>query len=570
MAALNPWVPEYSYLPMLPAVLFFLVWVGAVAYAQSPSESETKIVDLGYATYQSHLSLAAGVTSFLGIRYAASSAGDQRWRAPRVPGKIHAVKNATTPPSQCLHIPLMGSPGRSTTSTFENPLSTAHWEFRTHSLRAKENSLLPVIVYIHASLFFGGRYTGFLTYPLQGGGYDAGSATVYPVHDFVTLSDFGVIAVAVQYRLGVFGFLSGQKVKDAGDLNVGLRFCSTMGSKTSLPNNLKISSFGGDPARVTIWGQSAGAGAMLQHVVAHGGNTQPPLFRAVIANSPILNSQYQFNDLIPEALYSAVASEAGCCASGDSMKCLRDADASTLLAAGTQIGISGFLGLFSFVPVIDGKFIVERPSVTLKRGNLNGHYSSALLTTSRRDAGPADGRFAVPPTVEDSAFLDAFRQSFMSTAIFMDPNIRIHTSILPVWTPWGENHTEMKFGQSKEGPFIQVFNSDPDLLERCGVSRPSIPNESVLDNVVVSVAKVIAENTVAFVIFVSNSQGQATFTFDCELDMDDPLFDADRFEFSEGFAGDSTESDSDEESTSDSEANFLEDESSESNNGDGY
>ena len=62
----------------------------------------------------------------------------------------------------------------------------------------------------------------------------------------------------------------------------------------------KIASFGGDPANVAIWGESAGAGSVIQHTVAHGGNTQPPLFRALLMNSPYLPPQYDYNDPIPE------------------------------------------------------------------------------------------------------------------------------------------------------------------------------------------------------------------------------------------------------------------------------
>lgn len=62
----------------------------------------------------------------------------------------------------------------------------------------------------------------------------------------------------------------------------------------------QIVSFGGDPKKVTIWGQSAGAGSVLQHIVARGGHTDPPLFRAAIMQSPFLPFQYHYNDPIPE------------------------------------------------------------------------------------------------------------------------------------------------------------------------------------------------------------------------------------------------------------------------------
>jgi len=63
---------------------------------------------------------------------------------------------------------------------------------------------------------------------------------------------------------------------------------------------LQISKFGGDPKKVTIWGESAGAGSVIQQVVANGGKTNPPLFRAAITSSTYLPSQYKYNDRIPE------------------------------------------------------------------------------------------------------------------------------------------------------------------------------------------------------------------------------------------------------------------------------
>jgi carboxylesterase type B len=66
----------------------------------------------------------------------------------------------------------------------------------------------------------------------------------------------------------------------------------------------QINKFGGDPAKVTIWGESAGAGSVLQHLIANGGNTHPALFRAAITSSTFLPSQYAFNDRIPEVIMS--------------------------------------------------------------------------------------------------------------------------------------------------------------------------------------------------------------------------------------------------------------------------
>ena len=68
--------------------------------------------------------------------------------------------------------------------------------------------------------------------------------------------------------------------------------------------HIQIAKFGGDPSKVTIYGESAGAGSVLQHIVAHGGNTQPPLFRASMMDSPYLPFQYEFNDPINEVYAS--------------------------------------------------------------------------------------------------------------------------------------------------------------------------------------------------------------------------------------------------------------------------
>ncbi|KAJ7924034.1 hypothetical protein B0H13DRAFT_2398521 [Mycena leptocephala] len=74
--------------------------------------------------------------------------------------------------------------------------------------------------------------------------------------------------------------------------------------------------------------------------------------------------------------------------------------------------------------------------------------------------------FAMPPTVNDPAFLDAFRQSFMSAAIMLDPNVCLRPSILPTWAAWSKDHNEMNFGQNQSA-FVEPSTTEDALLERC-------------------------------------------------------------------------------------------------------
>ncbi|KAA1475672.1 alpha/beta-hydrolase [Dentipellis sp. KUC8613] len=338
-----------------------------------------KVVDLGYATYQSNVHLAEGVTSFLGIRYAAPPVGDLRFAAPQKPSTVHGIQNATAPALQCYQTSIVGTEGASLTSPFRGQslerrdtdgISNEDCLFLNVHVpdTPVQQSPLPVVVYIHA------------------GGYDAQNSSLFPVQEFVQQSNYSLISVNIQYRLGVFGFLGGQAVKDKGALNAGL-----LDQQLALEWVQEfISKFGGDPTKVAIWGESAGAGSVVLHTVAHGGNTDPPLFRAALANSPFLPFAYQYNDPITESLYSNIVVEANCTESVNALGCLRKVDANALATAEMSVDSSNFLGLFSFVPVVDGEFLVETPTVTLQRGRINGE--AALFSTNTHE-----GTLFAPP-----------------------------------------------------------------------------------------------------------------------------------------------------------------------------
>ncbi|KAJ7183623.1 Alpha/Beta hydrolase protein [Mycena filopes] len=321
------------------------------------------VIDLGYAQYQGTVS-PANISHFLGIRFSAAPIGDLRFRAPQAPVNVTGIQQATIQPNQCFQ----SSNGLSPT----NPLETRGAQdvistedclflnvFYPSDSAGTPVANLPVLIWIH------------------GGGYLAGQASAYNGEDVINQSNRGVVIVAVQYRLGLFGFLPGAKVKGNGALNAGL-----LDQDFALRwVQQHINKFGGDPSKVTIWGESAGAGAVLQQVAAHGGKTTPQLFRSAIVSSTFLPSQYNYNDRIPELLFSEVLTRANCTTTADSMACLRTVDANTLQTANTQINNAGYWGTFVFVPVVDGTFITQRPTLSFLQGKVNGEALLAITNT---------------------------------------------------------------------------------------------------------------------------------------------------------------------------------------------
>ncbi|KAG1731872.1 Alpha/Beta hydrolase protein [Suillus paluster] len=236
----------------------------ALEALSSPATTESApIIDLGYARYQ----------------------GDFRWAAPQPPSTIAGVQQATTNTNNCYQAPI----GNSSTNPYENTST-------------RKRALHPIVYTLPEAKWWPHHREGSqLSYGFTEEGI-SGAASLYNGADLTMESNYGVITVLVQYRLGLFGFLPGKAVKEGGALNAGL-----LDQNYALQwVQAYISSFGGDPTKVTIWGQSAGAGSVLQHLVAHGGNTQPPLFRAAMTSSAFLPSQYNYNDRIPEMVYSEV------------------------------------------------------------------------------------------------------------------------------------------------------------------------------------------------------------------------------------------------------------------------
>ena len=168
------------------------------------------------------------VVSFKGVPYAAPPVGRLRWRPPEEPASWDGIRDATDFGPECPQL-------RPNGPTSEDCLSLNVW---TPARSASDR--LPVMVWIHGGGFFGG----------------AGSRAAY---DGERLARRGVVVVTLNYRVGALGFLAhpalSKESAHAVSGNYGL--LDQIAALRWVQNN--IAQFGGDPANVTAFGESAGA-----------------------------------------------------------------------------------------------------------------------------------------------------------------------------------------------------------------------------------------------------------------------------------------------------------------------
>jgi para-nitrobenzyl esterase len=229
----------------------------------------------------------AGVEAFRGIPYAAPPVGARRFEPPAPPRRRHGVFAATglTPP--CAQLESSNGP----TSLNEDCLQLDVW--RPAHARGHR---LPVLFWIH------------------GGGYLNGSAGQHDPSRMVRQTR--TIVVAINYRLGVFGWLAHPGLNaesgNAGflDQQAALRWV-----------NANIRRFGGDRRRITVAGESAGGFAVCEHLTSPGSRG---LFARAIIESGWCPSRTRDEAL---AQGEETAAAVGC---GDAA-CLRGKDVATLL-----------------------------------------------------------------------------------------------------------------------------------------------------------------------------------------------------------------------------------------------
>ncbi|MEM7655701.1 MAG: carboxylesterase family protein [Bacteroidota bacterium] len=196
----------------------------------------------------------AGIQRYLGIPYAQPPVGELRWKAPQPLAPWQGVKETHTFGPRAIQKPLFGDMEFRSAGLSEDCLYLNVWT------PAKQNTKdLPVLVYFY------------------GGGFAAGDGSE-PRYDGASMAQQGMVAITVNYRLNLFGFLAhpelSQESKYGGSGNYGL--LDQQAALQWVQDN--VAAFGGDPKRVTIAGESAGSISVSVHMAS-------PLSRELIAGA---------------------------------------------------------------------------------------------------------------------------------------------------------------------------------------------------------------------------------------------------------------------------------------------
>ncbi|TVY84735.1 putative secreted lipase [Lachnellula suecica] len=205
-----------------------------------------------------------------------------------------------------------------------------------------------------------------------GGGFELGSTLMYDGSALVSASIASgkpIVFVAVNYRVGGFGFLGGSEILGDGSANLGL-LDQRLGLKWVQDN---IANFGGDPEKVTIWGESAGAISVLDQMVLYDGNNiynGKPLFRAAIMNSGSIVPADPVDCPKAQDVYDKVVATAGCSTASSTLDCLRSVDYDTFLGATNSVpGVLSYTSVaLSYLPRPDGTVLTLSPDVLVAEG----------------------------------------------------------------------------------------------------------------------------------------------------------------------------------------------------------
>ncbi|ODQ82040.1 hypothetical protein BABINDRAFT_182883 [Babjeviella inositovora NRRL Y-12698] len=357
----------------------------------------------------------SNLESYLGIPYAAPPIGSLRFKPPQPFAEslngFQALAYGSSCPQMNMEAGFVNSlPKEALGLVMQSPLFNA--------IIPQSEDCLTLNVYRKRGLSSTAKLP--VMFWIYGGGFEVGGTNYYLPQQLMAqgaLQGQDFIYVSVNYRLGAFGFLGGLEIKAEGSGNAGF-LDQRLGLQWVADN---IASFGGDPSKVTIFGESAGSMSVAHHLIANNGDNTykgKPLFRAAIMQSGSVLPSDDIDSAYPQLIFDTVADAAGCGASSDKLECLRNVPYETMAAASNSVpGVLGYGSLkFSYMPRPDGGLIPYLPMQMV----VDGKYARVpYIIGDQNDEGPlfTFGSLNVTTEAEVRTYVDYLFPEFSSSQL---------------------------------------------------------------------------------------------------------------------------------------------------------
>ena len=298
---------------------------------RSTISSQTNIVKILNGTVEG-VKEKSGIYSFKGIPFAAPPVGDLRWKAPQPAKKWEGVRKANKFGPRAMQPPIFSDMVFRSDGMSEDCLYLNIW-----TPEISQQKKLPVLVYFY------------------GGGFVAGDGSE-PRYDGEKMATKGIVALTVNYRLGIFGLFAHPELtaetphRSSGNYGVMDQAAALKWVKEN------IAAFGGDPNKVTIAGESAGSISVSAQMIT-------PLSKGLIAGA-IGESGSLLGALPPVPLKQAEQGgvEFAKAIGATTLADLRARNADSLIAAASKFGP------FRFPMTIDGYVFPKSPVEIFQSG----------------------------------------------------------------------------------------------------------------------------------------------------------------------------------------------------------
>ena len=277
------------------------------------------------------------VSKFLGVPFAAPPIGELRFKAPQPPKEWPSVREAKNHGPICWQRKALEAYFKLFTADVSYSEDCLYLDVYTPDVIAS----LPVMVYIHGSA------------------YELGTS-ITSASDVLALQ--GVVVVVIQYRLGPFGFLTTGDSASPGNYGMLDQVAALKWVKENIKN------FGGNPNKVTIFGESAGGSSVSLHLLSP---LSKGLVHQVIAESGVDLSPFAVQPISFGLRFAKELAEKLNCLSSDHnvmVKCTREKDATEVEKAAESIR-NKFTDYTTWAPVVDMNFLHDTPRNLRKSGS---------------------------------------------------------------------------------------------------------------------------------------------------------------------------------------------------------